>query len=113
MQPLSLHRMPPQVVSEIARLTDGRSYAVPDNADLRSIMAQYFLYFADRQQFDGLRWVNYKEYATGEDIQAACSPFYDKGVPGVSALLGVRYCPSTAPVSPALLVHVPPASTTC
>ena len=31
------------VVAEIARLTDGRSYTVPDNADLQGIMARYFL----------------------------------------------------------------------
>eukprot|EP00440_Ansanella_granifera_P038361 gb/GFBE01041622.1/.p1 GENE.gb/GFBE01041622.1/~~gb/GFBE01041622.1/.p1 ORF type:complete len:735 (+),score=169.57 gb/GFBE01041622.1/:1-2205(+) len=76
------------VSKRLACDNNGIFYPVPDNADLATVMADYYKYFADGQQSCTPSFVEYTDAVTGTSLVAGCLPMYDRTNPR-PALLGV------------------------
>eukprot|EP00930_Biecheleria_cincta_P028540 TRINITY_DN19922_c0_g1_i1.p1 TRINITY_DN19922_c0_g1~~TRINITY_DN19922_c0_g1_i1.p1 ORF type:complete len:791 (-),score=91.88 TRINITY_DN19922_c0_g1_i1:397-2769(-) len=66
----------------------GIFYPVADTADLSSVMADYYSYFAEGQQSCTSSFVEYKDKITDTSLYAGCLPIYDRTTEHAT-LLGV------------------------
>jgi hypothetical protein len=67
-----------EVVRQLACDNRGVFYKIPDGGDVMHIMSNYFLYFATGSRTCTVRWVEYPDWVTGEELLAGCLPFYSK-----------------------------------